>query len=151
MYMYYTAPTGKPKNFNAIPNITFIIVEWSAPELWKRNGIIFHYIIEWGETGSLTTLNHSVPNPTFNTTDDQRYTFRDLKPITEYTFNIAAVNINGTGPELNGMNATLEEGMQFVFYYLCSPLYCFHLLITLYGFMLWKDRFIYSASCNILR
>ena len=106
-----TAPTGQPKDFNIIPNITFITVEWSAPDLWKRNGIITHYIIEWGETGNLTTLNYSVPNPTFNTTDDQRYTFRDLKPNTEYTFNIAAVNINGTGIlVLNGMSTTLEEG-----------------------------------------
>ena len=99
------------KHFNAIPNITFITVEWSAPDLWKRNGIITHYIIEWGETGSLTILNYSVPNPTFNTTDDQRYTFRDLKPITKYTFNIAAVNINGTSPVLKKMSTTLEEGI----------------------------------------
>ena len=106
----YTAPRGQPRNFNIIPNITFITVEWRAPDLWKRNGIITHYIIEWGETGNLTTLKYSIPNPTFNTTDDQRYTFRDLKPNTEYAFNIAAVNINGTGPVLNGMSITLEEG-----------------------------------------
>ena len=101
------------KHFNAIPNIIFINVEWSAPDLWERNGIITHYIIKWGETGNLqlTTYNYSVPNPTFNTTDDQRYTFRDLKPITEYIFNIAAVNINGTGPVLKGMSTTLEEGI----------------------------------------
>ena len=46
-----------------------IFIEWSAPDLRDRNGIITHYIIEWGETGNLTTLNYSVPNPTFNTTN----------------------------------------------------------------------------------
>ena len=113
----YSAPTGQPRNFNIIPNITFITVEWRAPDLWKRNGIITHYIIEWGETGNLTTLNYPVPNPTFNTTDDQRYTFRDLKPNTEYTFTIAAVNINGTGSlVLNGMGTTLEEGNDMYVY-----------------------------------
>ena len=126
MYMYYTAPTGQPNNFSSIPNITFITVEWSAPDLWERNGIITNYIIEWGETGKLTTLNYSVPNPTFNTTDDQRYIFRGLKAITEYTFNIAAVNINGTGPVLNGMSTTLEEGMQFVVYYFCHQFSFIH-------------------------
>ena len=126
IYMYYTAPSGKPKNFNAVPNITFITVEWSAPDLWKRNGIITHYVIEWGETENLITLNYPVPNPTFNTTDDQRYTFRDLKPNVRYTFNIAAVNINGTGPILNKMNTTLEESMQFVVYiYVCTCQSCF--------------------------
>ena len=137
-YTYYTVPTGKPKNFSSIPNITFITVEWSAPDLWRRNGIIFHYIIEWGEIGSLTTLNYSVPNPTFNTTDDQRYTFSGLEPITEYTFNIAAVNINGTGPVLNGMSTTLEEGMQFVVFnffchiHLYSKSYFTHMYVHIY-------------------
>ena len=98
MYILHTAPTGQPKNFNAIPSITFITVEWSAPDLWERNGIITHYIIEWGETGNLTTLNYSVPNPTFNTTNRLSYNFTELMPFTTYNFRIAAVNINGTGP-----------------------------------------------------
>ena len=113
-----------------------IFIEWIAPDLWERNGIITHYIIEWGETGNLTTLNYSVPNPTFNTTDDQRYTFSGLKPITEYTFSIAAVNINGTGPVLNGMSTTLEEGMQFVFLFLPSVfLYPWPYICNIYMYM----------------
>ena len=107
----YTAPTGEPNNFSSIPNITSITVEWIAPDIWKRNGIITHYTIEWGETDNLTTVNYPVPNPKFNTTDDQTFMFTNLKSNTKYTFNIAAVNINGTGPVLNGMSTTLEEGI----------------------------------------
>ena len=73
-----------------------IFIEWSAPDLWERNGIITNYIIEWGETGNLTTLNYSVPNPTFNTTNRLSYNFTGLTPFTTYNFRIAAVDINGT-------------------------------------------------------
>ena len=88
-----------------------IFIEWSAPDLWRRNGIITHYIIEWGETGNLTTLNYSVPNPTFNTTNRLSYNFTGLTPFTRYNFSIAAVNINGSGP-FSGIleESTDEEG-----------------------------------------
>ena len=86
-----------------------IFVEWSAPDLWKRNGIITHYIIEWGETGNLTTLNYSVPNPTFNTTNRLSYNFTGLTPFTRYNFRIAAININGTGPFNSNIKIGTDE------------------------------------------
>ena len=86
-----------------------IFIGWSAPDLWKRNGIITHYIIEWEETGNLTTLNYSVPNPTFNTTNRLSYNFTGMRPFTTYNFRIAAVNINGTGPFSNNTKIGTDE------------------------------------------
>ena len=101
-----------PKFKGSFAEIRSLLIEWSAPDLWDRNGIITHYIIEWGETGNLTTLNYSVPNPTFNTTNRLSYNFTGLTPFTRYNFRIAALNINGTGLFFRKItNVTSEDGM----------------------------------------
>ncbi len=57
----------------------------------QRNGIITHYIIQYGVG---TNRNMNITTPSSATT----HPITDLKPFTNYTFTVAGVNSVNTGP-----------------------------------------------------
>ena len=66
----------------------------------ERNGEITNYAVEFQEQGGA-----SIPGEVLN----QTFTATGLTPHTNYTFRVAGVNSNGTGPFSNGTTITTDE------------------------------------------
>ena len=66
-----------------------IHVSWDPIECRERNGEITGYVVEWMELGGTVMLSNVT---------GRNFTSTDLTPFTRYTFRVAGVNINGTGP-----------------------------------------------------
>ena len=66
----------------------------------KRNGFISSYAVKFHETGE-TTDHFLVMGREFNATG--------LTPRTNYTFRVAGVNSNGTGPFSNSITIVTDE------------------------------------------
>ena len=80
-------------------------VSWNEIECIERNGIITNYTVEF------LSLGESVI-PGVLMVDERRFTASRLTPFTNYTFRIAGVNSNGTGPFSNiTIIETAEDGM----------------------------------------
>ena len=65
-------------------------VSWDAIECIERNGVITGYTVEYHELGGTRISGGEVV--------DQTFTLGGLTPHTNYTFSVAGVNSNGTGP-----------------------------------------------------
>ena len=65
------------------------MVTWDAVECIERNGIITGYVVEFQEQGG-----DRIPGEVVG----QNFTASGLTPATRYTFQLAGVNSNGTGP-----------------------------------------------------
>lgn len=90
------APSGRPRNVSGYPlNSTSIHLEWSAVNCLEQNGNITGYEVHYQplEYPQLQ-LTETV------TTNEQTILFiaTHLIPLTDYTFSVSALNINGTGP-----------------------------------------------------
>ena len=100
----FIAPTGVPRNTNysvASRNASF---SWNSILCIDRNGEIIHYeVVFQKQDGAMILDEVSVMNRTFNTDG--------LTPHTNYTFRVAGVNINGTGPFSNSSILTHEDGI----------------------------------------
>ncbi len=83
------APTGIPRNVTASATPRSVTVSWDAIECIERNGNITGYMVEFRERGGAR-----IPGEVVN----QTFTASGLNPHTKYTFRVAGVNINGTGP-----------------------------------------------------
>ena len=73
------------------------MVTWDAIECIERNGIITGYVVEFQEQGGA-----SIPGEVVG----QNFTATELTPATRYTFRVAGVNSNGTGPFYNTIIST---------------------------------------------
>ena len=60
-----------------------------------RNSEITGYIVRYAQTGNTTTVSESVSG---TSDSDRRFTASGLVPRTSYTFEVAAVSSEGTGP-----------------------------------------------------
>ena len=87
-----------------VPTITStsVSVSWDAIDCTERNGIITGYTVEFQEQGGARIPGEVV---------GQTFTASGLTPHTNYTFRVAGVNSNGTGP-FTGIIAipTREDG-----------------------------------------
>ena len=92
MNLLYTVPTGVPRDVSASSSSRSILVTWETIDCIERNGVITGYIysVEFQEEVGART-------------PDQRLSFTasGLTPNTSYTFRVAGVNANGTGPFSN--------------------------------------------------
>ena len=66
------------------------MVTWDTIDCIERNGVITSYSVEFKEEGGADNIPGEVMN--------QRFSARGLTPNTSYTFQVAGVNANGTGP-----------------------------------------------------
>ena len=69
---------------------TSVMLTWNELACLQQNGDITGYMIQY--VGNSQTITNSSSDA--STT----YTVQGLDPFTEYSFSVAAVNSNGTGP-----------------------------------------------------
>ena len=87
-----------------------ITVQWGHVRCIDHNSEITGYTVRYGQTGSPTTIMESVSG----TSDSDRiFTASGLIPRTSYTFEVAAVSSEGTGPFSTGITVetSVPEGM----------------------------------------
>ena len=65
------------------------MVTWDTIDCIEHNGVITSYSVEFQEEGGA-----DIPGEVIG----QRFTASSLTPNTSYTFRVAGVNANGTGP-----------------------------------------------------
>ena len=80
-------------------------MSWTRIRCIERNGPITNYRVEFQEVGGALT-----PGVVVNRT----FTASKLTPYTNYTFRVAGVNDNGTGPFSNMTSILTEEESTYV-------------------------------------
>ena len=100
-------PTASPRNINFL-SITSksVSVSWTQITCIERNGPITDYTVEFQEVGEALIPDGVMVNRTF--------TASGLTPYTNYTFRVAGVNDNGTGPFSNVTSIMTEEESDFL-------------------------------------
>ena len=79
-----------------------ISVSWSTIECIERNGVITNYTVVFQEQGGAV-----IPGEV--NVMDRTFTASGLTPHTNYTFKVAGVNSNGTGPYTNTIVILTDE------------------------------------------
>ena len=95
-----TAPSGPPQSV-MMSSVTSssITVQWGRVSCIDRNSEITGYTVRYGQTGSTTTVMESVSG---TSDSDRMFTASGLIPRTSYTFEVAAVSSEGSGPFSTG-------------------------------------------------
>ena len=103
-----------------------ITVQWGRVSCIDRNSEITGYSVRYGQTGSATTVMESVSG---TSDSDRMFTASGLIPLTSYTFEVAAVSSEGTGPFSTGtaVETSVFEGTLLC---TCIPLHA-NFLISL--------------------
>ena len=89
-----------------------ITVQWGRVSCIDRNSVITGYTVRYGQTGSTTTVMESVSGTSFS---DRMFTASGLIALTDYTFEVAAVSSEGTGPFSTG-TVVKTSGSTFMCY-----------------------------------
>ena len=76
------------------------MVTWDAIECIEQNGIITGYVVKFQEQGGAMIPGEVV---------GQSFTASGLTPTTHYTFRVAGVNSNGTGPFTNAIIISTDD------------------------------------------
>ena len=107
----FTVSSGPPQSV-MMSSVSFnnVTVQWGRVSCTDRNSEITGYTVRYGQTGSTTTVMESVSG---TSDSDRMFTASGLIPRTSYTFEVAAVSSEGTGPfstgtsvETSGHNGT---------------------------------------------
>ena len=77
-------------------------MSWSTIECIERNGVITNYTVVFQEQGGAV-----IPGEV--NVMDRTFTARGLTPYTNYTFRVAGVNSNGTGPFTTTITVQTDE------------------------------------------
>lgn len=103
LFLVLAVPSGPPVNLALTPlSSTSIILTWNPPLIHERNGLITTYTITFTSEG----------NTNIFTARDPSLTLHNLRPFTEYTFNVSASTRVGSGPVSGAFTgSTLEDGM----------------------------------------
>ena len=104
----HIAPTGPPRNVTPSTTSRSVSVSWSTIECIEHNGEITNYRVVFQEQcGAVIPGEVNAMERTF--------TASGLTPHTNYTFRVAGVNSNGTGPYTNISGIlTDEDGMLYL-------------------------------------
>ena len=94
------APTASPRSINTFSTSRSVSTSWSKIECIERKGPIINYAVEFQEVGGALIPRVVV---------DRTFTASRLTPYTNYTFRVAGVNDNGTGPFSNINSIQTEE------------------------------------------
>ena len=95
MYLHCSVPSGAPQSLEAIWFVqsTEVFLRWGEVPCVQQNGLITGYVVRYYATcGADRNVQR---NKSVVTTHD---TIDYLTSNTEYAFQVAAVNVNGTGP-----------------------------------------------------
>ena len=95
-----SAPTGPPLNLSTTTTSRNVMISWDTIECIERNGIITGYIVEFQEEGGAMIPGEVV---------GQNFTVSGLTPATHYSFRVAGVNSNGTGPFTTATITSTDE------------------------------------------
>ena len=87
-----TVPSSAPINIIVMSTHPGSLnTSWEPPPEIDQNGPITDYVIRYSRVGSNVTMNEIV-------TSTRIYIIVELYPFVNYSVQIAAVNVNGTGP-----------------------------------------------------
>ena len=104
-------PGGTPENFMILNRTSRSFnLSWSPPDPFLQNGVILGYILTCGEKLS-GTVPSSYPRTNYPHPPPSSVVADDLRPFTEYTCNLTAVNSAGISDPAIDSSTTEEEGM----------------------------------------
>ena len=87
-----TVPSSAPTNIIVMSaHPASLNISWEPPPEIDQNGPITDYVIRYSRVGSNVTMDETV-------TSTSIYTITELLPFVNYSVEMAAININGTGP-----------------------------------------------------
>ena len=108
MSLILVAPTRPPRDVTPSTTSRSVSVSWSTIECIERNGAITNYTVVFQEQGGAV-----IPGEV--NVMDRTFTASGLTPHTSYTFRVAGVNSNDTGPYTNISGIlTEEDGMLYL-------------------------------------
>ena len=108
VYKYnHLAPTGAPHNVVTSTTSRSVTVFWDAIECLERNGQITDYTVVFQQQGGA-----EVPGEV--NVRERSFTASGLTPHTNYTFRVAGVNSNGTGPLSDILTILTSEDSMFI-------------------------------------
>ena len=88
--IFFAAPSGTPREVTIVDTTsTNITLQWREVSCIDRNGDIIGYTVRYSISGSNITIRHY---------SDTVATLVELIPLTNYSIEVAAFNVNGTGP-----------------------------------------------------
>ena len=98
MWFYsYTVPGSSPQNVTVTSvNPTSLMVSWQPPPLIDQNGPLTSYLILYSRVGSNISMTETISNGT-------EYVISGLIAFSNYSVEVAARTINGTGPSSNSV------------------------------------------------
>ena len=92
-FIFYTEPGGPPLNLRAEPSSKSAILRWDPPAEKDQNGVITGYLIKY-------QLSNDSSNQMRRTVGAvNRSSLDNLMTGVTYSFTVAAINSNGTGPD----------------------------------------------------
>ena len=100
------APTAPPRDVTPSTTSRSVSVSWSTIECIERNGEITNYTVVFQEQGAAV-----IPGEV--NVMDRTFTASGLTPHTNYTFRVAGVNSNDTGPYTNIITIQTNEDGKF--------------------------------------
>ena len=87
-----TVPSSAPTNIIVMSaHPASLNISWEPPPEINQNGPITDYVIRYSRVGSNVTVNEIVASRSI-------YTITELLPFVNYSVEITAINVNGTGP-----------------------------------------------------
>ena len=108
MSLILVAPTRPPHDVTPSTTSRSVSVSWSTIQCIECNGVITNYTMVFQEQGGAV-----IPDEV--NAMDRTFTASGLTPHTNYTFRVAGVNSNGTGPYTNISGIlTDEDGMLYL-------------------------------------
>ena len=97
-----TAPTGVPRDLTYSVTSTTVNLNWRQIDCIERNGVITNYTVVFQDKGGVV-----IPGEV--NVIGQTFTASGLTPHTNYSFRVAGVNSNGTGPYSNDITVLTDE------------------------------------------
>ena len=105
----FTAPTGSPRAVTPSTTSRSVSVSWSTIECIDQNGEITDYTVMFQEVGGMVSMIPGEVNVM-----DRIFTASGLTPHVNYTFRVAGVNSNATGPYTSTITIQTDEDGTFV-------------------------------------
>ena len=94
-------------NVSSVQGSSSIIVSWREVSCQHRNGEITGYVVEYKTSA---TRQRRQTQEMIVMVDGQATIINDLKPLTEYSIMVAAVNSNGTGQFSEPVTIVTHQG-----------------------------------------
>ena len=93
LLLLYAVPSGPPLNLRAVPSSKSTILTWDPPAEKDQNGVIIGYLIKYQ---LISDPSSQMTRPVGAVT---QLSLDNLMTGVTYSFTVAAINSNGTGPD----------------------------------------------------